>query len=235
MDISLFFTILFLSFAVALTGAMAPGPLLTYTIVKSARARQRGYLVGVWVITGHALIEMAIIFLLLLLAGFSTFMQKDITAKTIGVAGGVVLVLFGLSIFRDLYRERIPDEFDKDEAPAPEQTDIRPPARRMLNNPVAGGALVSMSNPYWWIWWATIGFAFMMEFDVSFNNLSGFFAFFIGHEAGDLAWYFFISALSFWGVRRLNRKVYYGILAVCAFFMTGFGVFLGVAPFLTSS
>ena len=232
MNTSLFFTVLGLSFAVALTGAMAPGPLLTYTIVKSARTRKRGYLVGVWVITGHALIEMAIIFLLLLLAGFSTFMQKDITAKTIGVAGGVVLVLFGLSIFRDLYRERIPDEFDNDETPVPEQTDIRPRVQRMLSNPVAGGALVSMSNPYWWIWWATIGFAFMMQFNVSLNNFSGLFAFFIGHEAGDLAWYFFISTLSYWGVRRLNRRIYYGILGCCAFFMAGFGIYLGVSPFL---
>ena len=232
MDIPLFFTILSLSFVVALTGAMAPGPLLTYTIVKSARTRKRGYLVGLWVITGHALIEMAIIFLLLLLAGFSSFMQQDITAKTIGVAGGIVLVLFSLSILLDLYRERIPEEFNINGTPVPEQNDKPTPGQRMLSNPVAGGALVSMSNPYWWIWWATIGFAFMMEFNVSFHNFSGFFAFFIGHEAGDLAWYFFISALSFWGVRRLNRKIYYGILGFCALFMAGFGIYLGVAPFL---
>ena len=32
-----------LSFLVALTGAMSPGPLLTYTIIKSARSRGRGY------------------------------------------------------------------------------------------------------------------------------------------------------------------------------------------------
>lgn len=233
MDISLFFTILSLSFVVALTGAMAPGPLLTYTIIKSARTRKRGYLVGVWVITGHALIEAAIILLLLLLAGFSSFMQKDITAKAIGVTGGVILIFFGLSIIRDLYRERIPDEFN-DDAPAAEPTGNPPRTKRLLGNPVAGGALVSMSNPYWWIWWATIGFAFMMEFDVSFTNLTGFLAFFLGHEAGDLAWYFFVSALSFWGVRRLNRKIYYGLLGCCAVFMAGFGVYLGVSPFMTA-
>ncbi len=234
MEPPFFFTIMGLSFVVALTGAMAPGPLLTYTIVKSARARKRGYLVGVWVITGHALIEAAIILLLLLLADFSSFMQKEITAKMIGVTGGIVLVLFGLSILRDLYRERIPDEFN-DEVPAPESTGNPARTKRLLGNPVAGGALVSMSNPYWWIWWATIGFAFMMEFNVSFNNLSGFLAFFIGHEAGDLAWYFLVSVLSFWGVRRLNRKVYYGILGCCAIFMAGFGIYLGVSPFMTAA
>lgn len=231
-ELSAFFTVLSLSFVVALTGAMAPGPLLTYTIVKSVRSRKRGYLMGIWIITGHALIEAAII--LLLLAGFSIVLQKDIAVKIIGVTGGAVLVLFGLSIIRDLYRDKIPDEFN--DALLDQKTpDHQALAKRMVNNPVAGGALVSMSNPYWWVWWATIGFAFMMEFNVSFDNLSGFFAFFIGHEAGDLAWYAFISSLSFWGVRRLNRKVYYATLACCAVFMAGFGVYLGVSPFLAAT
>jgi threonine/homoserine/homoserine lactone efflux protein len=224
-----FFTIMSLSFVVALTGAMAPGPLLTYTIVQSARARKRGYLMGVWVIAGHALIEAAII--LLLLAGFSMILQKDIAAKIIGVAGGALLVLFGLMIIRDLCREKIPAELAGD---LPEQTEPENQTfvRKVIRHPVTGGALVSMSNPYWWIWWATIGFAFMMQFNVSLDNLSGFFAFFIGHEAGDLAWYLLVSALSYWGIRRLNRKVYYVTLGCCAVFMAGFGVYLGVSPFL---
>jgi threonine/homoserine/homoserine lactone efflux protein len=232
MESSSFFTVLSLSFVVALTGAMAPGPLLTYTIVQSARARKRGYLVGVWVIAGHALIEAAII--LLLLAGFSMILQKDIAVKAIGVTGGALLVLFGLSIIRDLYREKIPDEFNKDVS-APEAPEDQTLIKRAISNPVTGGALVSMSNPYWWIWWATIGFAFMLKFNVSLDNLSGFFAFFIGHEAGDLVWYVLISALSYWGIRRLNRKVYYVTLACCAIFMAVFGIYLGVSPFLAAA
>ena len=230
MELSAFFTILSLSFVVALTGAMAPGPLLTYTIVKSARSRKRGYLVGVWVITGHALIEAALI--MLLLAGFSFLLQEDMAVrKVIGVTGGGVLVWFGVSIVRDLYREKIPDEFNGN--PLYQEPEGRETlASRVVGNPVAGGALVSMANPYWWIWWATFGFAFMVEYRVSFDNPSGLAAFFLGHEAGDLAWYMLVSALSFWGVRRLNRKVYYGTLAFCAVFMTGFGVYLGVSPFV---
>ncbi len=230
MELTAFFTILSLSFVVALTGAMAPGPLLTYTIAKSARSRKRGYLVGFWVIAGHALVEAAII--LLLLAGFSIVLQKEAAVKVIGVTGGVVLVLFGVSILRDLYHKKIPDQFNK-ETPNPEDAGIQTSLKRLAGNPVTGGALVSMSNPYWWIWWATIGFAFMMEFNISFDNPSGFAAFFIGHEAGDLAWYVLVSMLSFWGVRRLNRKVYYATLACCAFFMAGFGIYLGVSPFMT--
>jgi threonine/homoserine/homoserine lactone efflux protein len=48
------FMIFSFSFLVALTGAMAPGPLLTYTIIKSAKTAKRGYLMGIWIIAGHA-------------------------------------------------------------------------------------------------------------------------------------------------------------------------------------
>ena len=74
------------SFIVALTGAMSPGPLLTYTIIKYAKTNKRGYLMGLWIITGHAILEMGIIILLLL--GFS-FVLKNVT---------VVRVLFGINL-----------------------------------------------------------------------------------------------------------------------------------------
>lgn len=100
-----------------------------------------------------------------------------------------------------------------------------------LKNPVLGGFVVSMSNPYWWIWWATIGFAFMLQFEVSFKHWPRLLSFFLGHEAGDLAWYLLVSTLAYFGLRYLNKKAYYAILACCAVFMILFGLYLGVSPF----
>ena len=70
-SISIFWVIFSLSFLVALTGAISPGPLLTYTIVKSVDGGKRGYLMGLWVILGHAILEMPLVIFLLL--GFSMF------------------------------------------------------------------------------------------------------------------------------------------------------------------
>ncbi len=203
---------------------MAPGPLLTYTIIKSARSAKRGYAMGAWIILGHATIEAGIIFLLL--AGFSVLLQTPLAVKTIGVTGGAVLILFGISIVRDLFREKLPAGWTEPAAEGQKSA-----ARGFVTNPVAGGALISMANPYWWVWWATIGFAFMTEFQISLDNVPALTAFFVGHEAGDLAWYLLVSTLSFWGVRRLNKKTYYGLLAGCAVFMIGFGIYLGISPF----
>jgi hypothetical protein len=48
--VSALWVIFSFSFLVALTGAMSPGPLLTYTIIKAAKTSKRGYLMGLWII-----------------------------------------------------------------------------------------------------------------------------------------------------------------------------------------
>lgn len=80
--ISIFWLIFSFSFLVALTGAMAPGPLLTYTIIKSAQTTRRGYLAGLWVVTGHAMLETLIIVFLLL--GFSFVVKNIFFMRVIG-------------------------------------------------------------------------------------------------------------------------------------------------------
>jgi threonine/homoserine/homoserine lactone efflux protein len=217
-----------LSFLVALTGAMAPGPLLTYTIIKSAQSQGRGYLMGAWIIAGHALLEMVIILALLL--GFSFVLKNQAVVKGIGLFGGIILVWFGVSIILDIIRRRIPTAF-LDKAGEPPSTRESATAG-VVENPVVGGVLISMANPYWWIWWVTIGLAFILEFNISFDNWPGLLAFFLGHEAGDLLWYLIVSTLAFFGLRHLNRKVYYSILVLCGLFMIGFGLYLGSSPFL---
>lgn len=225
---STFWVVFSFSFLVALTGAMSPGPLLTYTIIESVKAGRRGYLMGLWVITGHAILEMGIIILLLL--GFSFILQNIVVVRTIGILGGLILIFFGATIVRDVCRGRISTRFL--ETSESGLTDSHKARKKKLDNPVVGGFMVSMSNPYWWVWWATIGFAFMVQFEISFKEFPRLFAFFLGHEAGDLIWYMIVSTLAYFGLRRLNRKAYYGILVCCAIFMMLFGVYLGVSPFL---
>ena len=225
---STFWLIFSFSFLVALTGAMAPGPLLTYTIIQSVKTGRRGYLMGAWVIIGHAMLEMCIILLLLL--GFSFVIKNLVVVRVIGVTGGILLVWFGVGIIRNVYTGNIPTSFlDPDKLPENRPVEAK---RKGLDNPVLGGALVSMSNPYWWVWWATIGFAFMLQFDISLQKWPRLIAFFAGHEAGDLAWYLIVSMLAFFGIRNLDKKAYFGILVFCGVIMILFGVYLGTSTFL---
>lgn len=210
-----------LSFVVALSGAMAPGPLLTYTIVKSLRADRRGFLTGVWIIGGHAMLESALVIGLLL--GLSELLRSPVTLRVIGVLGGLFLLVMGVLIVRDVLRSRIPDLRLGGDPPL------------VGSPPLVGGILVSMSNPYWWVWWATVGFAFMARYRISFASWDLLLAFFLGHEAGDLAWYLAVSTTVYLGRRRINPRVYGGLLFACGLFVALFGIYLGVAPFLESA
>ena len=205
------------SFIVALSGAMVPGPLMTYTIVRTIESKRMGFLMGVWVIAGHALLESAVVITLLL--GFSAVLRNQLATRIIGTVGGVFLLYMGVRIVVDTLRKSKP------------QSSQESKASRGIGHPVLGGVLVSMSNPYWWFWWASIGFAFMLQYEISFQNWQALAAFFLGHEAGDLLWYTLISVLTFLGRRQLNGKVYAGVLFCCGVVMIGFGFYLGISPF----
>ncbi len=212
-----------LSFMTALTGALSPGPLLTYTIMSAVRDRRRGYLAGFWIITGHAILESAIILAILL--GFSAFLGNVVFVRVISLAGCACLVFFGVSIIVSAAKGKISADFL--EGGAGESA-----KHKWADRPVVGGIVVSMSNPYWWIWWVSIGGAFLAQFKITISDWDMLLAFFLGHEAGDLAWYAPVSILTHLGRKMLNKSVYAAVLVLCGIFMIGFGLFLGIKPFL---
>jgi threonine/homoserine/homoserine lactone efflux protein len=215
------------SMVVALTGALVPGPLLSYTIVKTLETRKRGFLVGFWVILGHALLEGGLIVAILL--GFSLFLKNQTVIRVIGVVGGSFLVYMGISIIVSVARKKV--SLNVEEVASGEGNPGRASAAR-IGNPVLGGVLVSMSNPYWWIWWATVGFGFMLQYRVSFENWPALLSFLTGHEMGDLAWYAAVSTMVSIGRRHINQRVYSLILLLCSAMIIAFGCYLGIAAFL---
>ena len=71
------------SFIVALSGALMPGPLLTVTVGEAAR---RGFWAGPLIIVGHALLELALV--LLLLVGLGAWLNRPLILGTRGRPGG---------------------------------------------------------------------------------------------------------------------------------------------------
>ena len=54
-----------------------------------------------------------------------------------------------------------------------------------IREPIVGGIVVSLSNPYWIIWWATVGATFMTQ---SLElGLLGIGAFYVGHILSDFS------------------------------------------------
>ena len=199
-------TIFGTSFVLALSGAMMPGPLLTTTISESVR---RGPLTGPFLMLGHAILEVAMV--AALLVGLAPLLTRDPVFASIALVGAVVLIWMAVGMFRGLPRLRI--DWDA-------RTDRSGPL-------VPAGILISVSNPYWVIWWATIGLGYL----VSCKALgpAGVVAFFLGHISGDLAWYTLISVLVAKGRRLLTDRIYRGLIGVCATFLAGFACYFAYA------
>lgn len=203
------------SFLVALTGALSPGPLLTFTIYKSLK-QKRGYLASIYILLGHATLELILIFALL--AGASFFFQNIIFLTFVGIIGGIFLVIYGILAIRGVLKTDFETEF------ALEENIIK----GYKGNSFIGGILVSLSNPFWTFWWAVIGLSLMVSFNISFLKPVEMLLFFLGHELGDIVWYLPISIFVYYGGKSLNPKIYKYVLIGCGAFMIIFGIFLSI-------
>jgi len=201
------------SFLVALTGALTPGPLLTFTIYKSLK-QKKGYLAGVFILLGHATVEFILI--IALLAGASLLFQNLLFLTLIGIIGGFFLIIFGFLVVRDTIKADPNVDFNLKEGNL----------KGYKGNSFIGGIIVSLSNPYWTFWWAVIGLGFLVNFNITFATPIGLLLFFIGHELGDIVWYLPISTFVSLGGKSLNPKIYKYVLLVCAGFMVVFGFYL---------
>ncbi len=195
------------SFVVGLSGAMSPGPMLTLDIREAAR---RGFWAGPLIVLGHGILEFALVVALAL--GLSQFLDQRTLVAVISVLGGLFLVWLGVQMVRR------PGALSL----APASRDSGPP-KGGGRNLVLAGALVSLANPYWSLWWATIGLGYLVWSLKS--GPAGLASFFSGHILADLAW-FGVVALAVAGGRRLmSDAVYRGISVACGAFLLLLGLY----------
>ncbi|MBS1234820.1 MAG: lysine transporter LysE [Nitrospirae bacterium] len=193
--------IFFSSFIIALSGALVPGPLFTITVSESLR---RGFKTGPLIIFGHGLLEITIV--ILLFFGISPFLLEERTRQFISVAGGIILMIMGVMLFRDAGKTRL---------------DLSPGERQTGLHPVVSGILGSLSNPYWIIWWVTIGLGYLVS-SLRYG-IPGVIAFFSGHISADLLWYSMISYAVSRGQKIMGERGYRYLLSACGIFLIFFG------------
>jgi threonine/homoserine/homoserine lactone efflux protein len=191
------------AFVVALSGAMAPGPFLTVTITETVR---RGRLAALMLLVGHALLEA------ILIAGFAfglqSFLRRPDVTTALALFGGAFLVVMGTTLLAGAARGTL-------------KLDLEAGGGPLRFGPVMQGAAVSLSNPYWTMWWATIGVKLAAD-GLAIGPL-GVAAFFIGHELGDLAWYGLVVQAVHTGKRFLSDRVYRVTIGLCAIFLVVLG------------
>ncbi len=199
------------SFITAFSGALAPGPLLTVTVAESVR---KGPIAGPLLISGHSGLEMGLTFILL--SGISSYLKTDLIMVITGIAGSVVLLYMGITTLRNVSGMKVISRSDNRNIDG--------------NSGSAGslmlkGAVVSLSNPYWLIWWLTIGSAFLSRAIVQgYLNVV---AFFVGHISADFLWYGLISAGVHFGRKKSGENLLKAVYILCGIFLIMLALYFG--------
>lgn len=191
------------SFAVGLTGALVPEPMLTVTISDSL---QKGFIAGPMVVLGHFIAELSII--ILIFAGLGLFISSSTAVFIIGTLGGFIMLLMGYRIIGSNPFNKIQMEDDTSNS----------------YGPVLSGILTSLSNPFFFIWWATIGWAFMFK-DLELAGIFGVVGFLIGHWASDMSWFSLVSFFTSRGSNIMTEKHYKVLMNLSGVFLMILGVY----------
>ncbi len=174
-----------IGFAVGLSGAMMPGPLLIYTVQESLK---RGKWVGALVILGHAIVEVFVF--LLLVFGFLSFLSTPDFTRAVSIIGGVSLILMAARSLKDTGSK------------------VELKIKKEKHGLIAGGIIFTAFNPGFPVWWMTAGTRLLME---GFDRMGvwGMVFVLVGHWGADLGWFLLVSLTASKGSRFLFEKGWY--------------------------
>lgn len=187
---------------ISLSGVMQPGIMFAITIAKSYKSPWAGAQIAL----GHAVIEFPLI--LLVYFGFARFFQNTVVQLVLSILGGGMILWMGVSMFRA-------------------RTEVTQKGNDLPYNAFTVGVLTSMLNPFFWVWWATVGSMLVMK--VLDFGVIGLALLIVVHWLCDLAWLSFASVLVYKTQSLWGRKFQEGLFITCSLLLVGFGAWFLVS------
>jgi threonine/homoserine/homoserine lactone efflux protein len=181
---------------ISLSGVMAPGPVTAVTLGKGSTSPSAGAFIAV----GHGIVEFPLMGLVYIGAGF--LMSIVPVKAAVFVLGGGFLLFMGVGMLRSMNGAEVV-------------------ASGGRGGPVAAGVLLSLWNPYFLLWWATVGAALITQ-AVKFGA-AGFFLFAVVHWMCDAVWLTFLSAASYRGGKVFGVAFRRSVFLGCGIFLLLFG------------
>jgi threonine/homoserine/homoserine lactone efflux protein len=189
---------------ISLSGVMTPGPVFAAAVAKGYKDQGAGIKIAL----GHGLVEFPLMALIILSLGY--VFQNSAVKLGIGLIGGFLLVFLGLMMVRS--RKKIA-EGEKEYIPY---------------NSITTGVLTTSANPYFFLWWATVG-ALLISNAQEFGSIVVV-AFAVVHWSCDLAWYSFTSFAVFKTKHLWTPLVHEIVFGACGVLMIAFGIYFVFGP-----
>lgn len=158
---------------ISLSGVLAPGPLTATSVALGVNSPMAGSLVAI----GHGIVEWPI--MILLITGLVRFLDSEGARTGLALIGGLVLGWMGLTVLRAM------------------STTNPVPIYNRTYGPILAGVVLTAANPYFLIWWGTIGLKLSSDAWERGMLIFGLFA--LVHWLCDAVWLGILSWVSYKG------------------------------------
>ncbi|MFC2005803.1 LysE family transporter [Chloroflexota bacterium] len=191
---------------ISFSGVMMPGPMFAVTLAKSYRSPWAGVQIAI----GHAVIEVPLI--LLIYFGFARFFENSVVQLVLSILGGAMIIWLGISMFRT-------------------RVEVVHKGKDLPYSAFVAGILTSSFNPFFLLWWATIGSMLIMKF-LDFGT-TGLIVFIVAHWLCDLAWLSLVSITVYRTHSLWGRRFQEWLFIACSLLLVGFGAWFLISGLQT--
>jgi len=198
------------------SGVLSPGPLFFANLIYGSRQGFRG---GIKEASGHTIVELPIILILSFgLFRFSvTSDAHNAALKSIALLGGIAIIIFSMLQIRSVV---IRKKNNTNPGNLIERTKYS-----LSDKPVLGGIIFSLLNPFFLVWWFTVGLKIISDAISLFGIVLGSLAVFIFHIWMDYVWLGGTSFLVQKGVSILDVRFYNIFLLGLSVLLVMFGLY----------
>jgi threonine/homoserine/homoserine lactone efflux protein len=175
------------------SGVLSPGPLFLANLVYGSN---QGYYAGIKIANGHMIVELLLIILLSSsLFGFSFFTAGPAALRIVGMIGGIAIIVFAMAQILNIIKKAgyTADVMNKNNI-----HDIGYKStyfflldkigRKLTLGPLMVGMIFTAMNPFFVIWWLTVGIKLISDTIYLFGIVEGVFLLFLFHIWMDYAW-----------------------------------------------
>lgn len=208
------FTFIATVVVVTASGALAPGPLFFTNITHGTKSGAKG---GLAFSVGHTIFELSLVLFLALT--LQTVINEPLIKIVVGVVGGLALLVFGVLQIREA-------SSSKSAVVGKSAVESR--------NALLLGTLFTGLNPYFLLWWLTIGMTLIVT-ALELASFVGVLIMYVSHVWMDYAWLIGTAYLAKKGTNLAGRRGYRYLMTVFGAILIFFGLYFLVSPFVVIS
>jgi threonine/homoserine/homoserine lactone efflux protein len=198
---------------ISTSGVLSPGPLFFINLLYGSKY---GSFVGLKIASGHAIVEFPLVIILSYgLYTFSSFNVSDVILKFIGTLGGIFILIFSILQSNSILRYK---KFSKPQEITNTKFNIK--------SPILVGFIFTILNPFFLVWWFTIGSKMISDSILNFGIVEGTSIIFFSHIWMDYFWLWFTSFMVYKGKSVIKEKTYQIFVFMISVILGIYGIYL---------